>query len=172
MQILSQDFYCRRGAVVAKELLGKYLVGVHDGHRTSRMITEVEVYDGPHDLASHAARGKTPRTEAMFRAGGVWYVYLVYGLHWLLNIVTGPADYPSAVLIRGVEGIVGPAKVAKFFGVDKRFYAQPATLKTQLCIADRQVKIKATNIIKTARIGVAYAGPIWSQKKYRFFIKN
>ena len=77
------------------------------------MITETEAYIGPHDLASHAARGRTKRTEVMFGEPRTLYLYFVYGMHWMLNVVTGPAGYPAAVLIRAVQDINGPARFTK-----------------------------------------------------------
>jgi len=88
---------------VAPELLGKFLCKPL-GNRVSKcfMITEVEAYDGFRDKASHASRGWTARNAPMFGEAGRWYVYFTYGMHWMLNIVTGPKDYPAAVLIRGI----------------------------------------------------------------------
>jgi len=68
---------------------------------------------GPDDLASHAARGRTKRNKVMFGPPGMFYVYFVYGMHWMLNVVTGPVGYPAAVLIRGIEGIQGPGRLTK-----------------------------------------------------------
>ncbi len=172
--------------MVARELLGKFLVRKIDGRKISLIITETEAYDGPQDLASHARDNRrTVRTEAMFAPGGVWYVYFIYGVHYLLNIVTGKKDYPAAVLIRAArsntiggraESINGPAKLTRFFRVDKKFNGLPATEETGLYI------VGATNVgsqtpntlkvISTPRIGVTYAGPVWSQKKYRYLISN
>ena len=170
-KILGPKFYTGPTLVIAKELLGKFLVRETGKGKITKMITEVEAYNGSGDLASHASRGKTDRTKAMFEAGGIWYVYFVYGMHYLLNIVVGPKDYPAAILIRGVEGVNGPARVAKFFGLDKQFYGQPADKGSGLYIADRGVKVDNKDIKTSTRLGVAYAGPVWSKKKFRFFIK-
>jgi DNA-3-methyladenine glycosylase len=161
---LKSEFYQRDTLIVARELLVKYLVK----DDLKLMITEVEAYVGRQDLASHARKGRTARTEVMFKEGGVWYVYFVYGMHWLLNVVTGEKDYPAAVLIRGVEGINGPARVTKAFGIDKTFNALPATKSTGLYIQDRGVVVG--KIKSTPRIGVDFAGPVWSQKPYRFLL--
>lgn len=134
------------------------------------MITEVEAYDGFNDKASHASRGKTERNFVMFGPPGVWYVYFTYGMHWMLNIVVGPKDYPAAVLIRGVEGISGPARLTKFFRIDEKFNNQPVVKKTGLWIEDRGVIIKPGKIKIGPRIGVSYAGPVWSKKKWRFYL--
>ena len=100
-KILGRSFFKRSALQVAKELLGKFLVRKFGQKKVSVIITEVEAYVGPHDLASHASRGRTPRTEAMFGEAGKFYVYFTYGMHWMLNVVTGPEGYPAAVLIRG-----------------------------------------------------------------------
>ena len=139
------------------------------------MITETEAYDGHDDAASHASRGKTKRNEPMFERGGVWYVYLCYGIYWMLNIVAGDKDYPSAVLIRGVEGFDGPGKLTKHFKINKSFNTCPAKPSErsggQLYIEDRNVKHPMFNILRTPRVGVVYAGPVWSKKKWRFTLK-
>jgi DNA-3-methyladenine glycosylase len=167
-RILGPKFYTRPTLAVAQELLGKFLVHEKDGKITAKMITEVEAYDGPDDLASHASRGRTERTKIMFEPGGVWYVYFVYGMHYMLNIVVGPKDYPAAVLIRGVEGVSGPARVTKYFQVDKKFNREPAGEGSGLYIEDRGFKVNNKDIVMSQRIGVDYAGPIWSRKKYNF----
>jgi DNA-3-methyladenine glycosylase len=175
---------------IARGLLGKILVTRFDdrtgdggarnpdahsngrGARTrfARRITEVEAYDGPHDLACHASRGRTKRTEPLFAAGGVWYVYFIYGMHEMLNLVTGPRDHPAAVLIRGVEGIVGPGRVTRAFHVDRRFNAQPATRATGLWIEDDGFEFDPALVRATPRIGIDFAGPEWAAKPWRFVV--
>ncbi len=98
--ILRTDFFKRPAAAVARDLLGKALVRQRGNGRLSAIITETEAYEGVHDLASHSARGLTPRTAVMFGPPGRFYVYRIYGLHWMLNIVTGEIDEAAAVLIR------------------------------------------------------------------------
>lgn len=170
-RILKPDFYQRDARVVARELLGKYLTVEQGGGKLSFPITETEAYIGPHDLACHAAKGRTKRTEVMFCEGGVWYVYFVYGLHWMLNIVTGEKEYPAAVLIRGIEGVNGPARLTKFLNITNAYNGLPATKKTSLYVEDRGVAISRLKIKSTPRIGVDFAGPIWSQKPYRFLLQ-
>lgn len=137
------------------------------------MITEVEAYDGPLDKASHAHRGQTSRNAPMFGESGVWYVYFVYGIHHMLNIVTGKKDYPAAVLIRGIKGTSGPAKLTKFLNIDKKFNNKPAIKKTGLWIesASRRtgIKIKKSQIKSSPRVGVNYAEE-WKDKYYRFYL--
>jgi len=157
---------------VAKKLLGKYLVRRLGKKEIALMITEVEAYDGHKDKASHASRGKTKRNYPMFGPAGHFYVYLTYGMHWMLNIVTGEKDYPAAILIRGVGNLNGPGKLTKFLKIDKRFNGKKAEKKTGLWFEDRGIKIKERDIKKAPRIGVLYAGPIWSKKHYRFLLKN
>ncbi len=178
-KILNEEFFNRPTLRVAEELLGKYLVRKYRGKEIAAMITEAEAYDGPHDRASHASRGRTERTKIMFGPPGQWYVYFTYGMHWMVNIVTGPEEYPAAVLIRAVQlidvrhqSIEGPARTTKFFKIDKQFNDKPASRKTGLWIEDRGVKIKKSRIIKKPRIGVQYAGPVWANKKYNFKLIN
>ena len=165
VRILPPSFFSRPVLTVAEELLGKYLVAGSESH----MITEVEAYDGPEDRACHGCRGRTPRTEPMFGPGGHWYIYFIYGMYWMLNIVTNEPGYPAAVLIRGVEGFDGPGKLTKALKIDKRFNGMPAAESTGLWIEDRGVKIAPSRMQRTPRIGVSYAGP-WAKKLYRFVL--
>lgn len=142
------------------------------------MICEVEAYVGPEDKASHARSGKTARNFPMFGEAGRWYVYFTYGMHWMLNIVTGPEDFPAAVLIRGVDGINGPARITKFLKIDKRFNNKPASRRTGLWIAAPSGRASLQKfgagrlkIRKTPRIGIAYAGA-WAKKPLRLVIPN
>jgi DNA-3-methyladenine glycosylase len=132
-------------------------------------ITETEAYVGPHDLACHASRGRTERTQAMFGPPGTFYLYLVYGLHWMLNVVTGPIGYPAAVLIRSLEGMTGPGRLTNSLGITGELNGQKADERSGMWFTGRQ---KAARFIRTPRIGVEYAGPIWSAKKYRFVIQG
>lgn len=114
---INKDFFARDVLDVAPELLGKKIViAGSDGNFFSHIITETEAYRGEEDLACHASKGRTARTGMMYMHGGVLYVYLVYGMHWMLNIVTGPTGEPQAALIRGVRGISGPGRVTKTLG--------------------------------------------------------
>ena len=170
-KVLDKKFFERSAVEVAPELLGKFLVRRIGGKETSSMITEVEAYCGTSDRASHAFRGITKRTEVMFSNPGRWYVYLVYGMHLMLNIVTNTKGCPDAVLIRGVLDISGPARVAKYFAVNKNFNKLASSRKSNLWIEDRGVEIKKRQIQKLARIGVDYAGPYWSKRRWRFLLK-
>lgn len=105
----------------------------------------------------------------MFGAPGHFYVYFIYGIHWLLNIVTGPSTFPSAVLLRGLETLPGPARLTKALSIDQTFYAKPATPETGLWFEDRGEKVG--KIAATPRIGVDYAGE-WAKKEWRFVMEE
>ena len=156
--VLPPHWFNRPTLRIARELLGKYLVRRIGRKVIARQITEVEAYVGFKDRASHASRGKTGRNYVMFGPPGTWYVYFTYGMHWMLNIITEREGYPAAVLIRGVEGVSGPARVTKFFKIDKRLNAKPAVPATGLWIEDRGVRVRSSAIERSKRIGVAYAG--------------
>ena len=170
-EMLQRNFFERPTLVVARELLGKYLVRKVGRKTTALLITETEAYDGFHDKASHASHWQTPRNTPMFGEAGTVYVYFTYGMHWMLNIVCGKEKYPAAVLIRGVEGITGPARLTKALQIDTRFNTKKLSKKTGLWIEDRGVKINPKNIKRTPRIGVAYAGK-WAKKPWRFVYEN
>jgi len=136
------------------------------------MITEVEAYDGEKDLACHASKGRTTRTEVMYQPGGRWYVYLCYGVHEMLNLVTGPADYPAAVLIRGLDTVSGPGRLTKHLGIDRDLNGAAATRISGLHLEDHGVVLARSRIKSGPRIGVDYAGPVWAAKPWRFWIEN
>ena len=110
---LLRSFYLRPTLVVAKDLLGKYLIRMSHGKTLAGMIVEVEAYLGEKDAASHAFRGRTKRNEVMFRNGGHLYVYFTYGMHYCCNVVTGGKGKGRAVLIRGIEPVEGIEAMAK-----------------------------------------------------------
>jgi DNA-3-methyladenine glycosylase len=165
MFILKQNFYNQNTLKVAKDLLGCFLVRKKGKKMIRALITEAEAYRGFNDLASHASKGKTKRNEIMFGHPGRVYVYLVYGMHWMLNIVTEEKDFPAAVLIRGtnlldekgniIRKLDGPAKLTKFFGINGKFNGLDITQKKILWV--ERGKIKKKKIIKSKRVGVDYA---------------
>lgn len=167
MNRISTDFFKNNDAIfVAKQLLGKTLVRKFDDKQTIRSkITETEAYYGPDDLASHASKGKTPRTKIMFDEGGYVYAYLIYGVHWLLNIVTGPQDHPEAVLIRGIEACNGPGRVGKLLEIDRSFYGEDLAESQRLWIEESDLE---GAISSSSRIGIDYAGEFWKNKPWRF----
>ena len=173
-KILTKNFYTQSTVHVAKKLLGKYLVRRIGAKTIAGKIMEVEIYDGFFDQASHASYGKTKRNEPMFSEGGVWYVYFTYGIHWMLNIVTGKKEYPAAILIRAIliDGVPykktnGPAKLTKFLKIDDALNTKPASRASGLWIENRGEKPR--KIMKGKRIGVEYAG-VWKHKLLRFYI--
>src|SRR5438874_9276084 len=108
---VERSFFERSALMVSRELLGKFLIRQLGDRQIALPITETEAYIGPQDLACHASRGRTTRTDVMFGPGGHWYVYFIYGIHWMLNVVTGTEGHPSAVLLRGAGPYDGPAKL-------------------------------------------------------------
>lgn len=176
MHPLSRSFYDRSADAVAPQLLGKLLVHVVDSVPRVGRIVETEAYLGPKDLAAHSARGKTPRNEAMFGEPGHAYVYFVYGMHWCFNVVTGPGEHPSAVLIRAIEPVAnidgktsGPALVCRALAIDKALNGHDL-LSDDLFIADDPQSEKFT-VVKKQRIGVDYSRH-WAKRLLRFYIKN
>ncbi|MDB6169448.1 MAG: DNA-3-methyladenine glycosylase [Verrucomicrobia bacterium] len=165
-EIISPASWQRRATLrQARSLLGKYLV--RRGH-LPHMITEVEAYDGERDLACHARVGRTRRTEVMYGPGGVWYVYLCYGVHEMLNLVVGPRDWPAAILIRGLDGCTGPGRVTRLLGIDRKLNGKPAAVTEELWIEDHGVRVPPRLIVASPRVGVNFAGPVWAKKPWRF----
>lgn len=171
-KILAKKFFERATLLVARDLLGKFLVRKKGKKEIAHMITEVEAYDGHKDKASHAHRGETARNKVMFGEAGVWYVYFVYGMYDMLNVVTGPHQYPAAILIRGVEGINGPGRLTKKLGITRRLNGKKVARAGGLWIEDRGMNLRKKNIKRSPRVGVNYAGPVWSKKPYRFILKK
>jgi DNA-3-methyladenine glycosylase len=181
---LSKSFFNRDTNIVAQELLGKVIVVKNSSKETRAIITETEAYHGFEDRASHASRKKTERNKIMFDKAGLVYVYLIYGMHHCLNVVTMPKNYPAAVLIRAVSPelntkylihntcINGPGRVTKYLGIDKTFYGEDLSVSKRIWIesvgAGSSRPNKACDIIKSKRIGVDYAGEcadwLWNYK--------
>ncbi len=168
MNKLPVDFYKRDVLKVAPELLGKSLVRRQGNNLSKYLIIEVEAYRGEEDLACHASKGRTSRTEVMYHSGGVLYIYLIYGMYWMLNIVTGPENFPQAVLIRGLEGFNGPGKLTKKLIIDKSFYGENLVESDRIWIQDND---QVCDYCTTPRVGVDYAGSKWKNKPWRFHLK-
>lgn len=162
---------------MAKELLGTFLVRKNGEKEIAAKIIETEAYVGPEDKASHAHKGKTKRNAPMFGKAGYWYVYICYGIHDMLNIVTGPKEYPAAVLIRGIElngeRINGPGKITKALSIQKTVFnevkAEKTKQKDSLWIEDRGERVEEKQIKKGPRVGIQYAGPKWKKRHLRFY---
>lgn len=161
-----QEFFERPVLKVAEELIGQDLV--KDGKRYR--INEIEAYDGPKDLACHASKGLTARTKVLYGPPGHFYVYLCYGIHWLLNITTCSEGYPAGILIRGIGELNGPGRLTKLLKINKSYNAKPATPQTGLYFAPLTTTTRKPRYHRTPRIGVDYAGPVWSKKPYRFVL--
>ena len=163
-KILPQKFYSGKSLDVAKNLLGCFLVREYHGKIWRAMITEVEAYIGEKDLACHASRGRTPRTEVMYREPARAYVYMIYGMHHCLNVVTEKEDFPAAVLIRAVkiEGVDfektnGPGKLCKFLKIDRKFNKWDLAKGEKLWIEPKNPRAQLSEIKKSKRVGIDYA---------------
>ncbi len=182
---MDKRFFLRDTRTVARELLGQYLYREINGIVFRGIISETEAYHGPEDLACHCAKGITPRTEIMFREGGRIYVYLIYGMYYMLNFTTMPDGFPAAVLIRGViepeisengrdfvplqAKTDGPGKLTKAFQIDQKLNTQLIHPSTGLWIEKGPpIDFK---IVTGKRVGVDYAGE-WKDKPWRFLLKK
>jgi DNA-3-methyladenine glycosylase len=163
--VLEPAFFERPADQVARDLLGKALLRRIGPRQQAFIITETEAYLGPHDLACHSARGRTARTEVMFGPPGTLYIYLVYGLHWMLNVVTAPPG--SAVLLRSAGSVNGPGRLGAALAIAGALNGKPAQPSIGLWFEDWPA---AGRMAATARIGVDYAGKVWSRRKLRFVL--
>ena len=168
--VLSRDFFDRPADRVARELLGAWLVVPGpQGRSTRHVVVETEAYLGAHDLACHGSKGMTNRNATMFGPAGRWYVYLCYGMHWMLNVVTGSEGVPAAVLIRGVCEHAGPGRLTKALCIDGSFDGRPANRSGGLWFESSGIRVPPRRIERTPRIGVDYAGA-WAKKPLRFVV--
>ncbi|GAC1351168.1 MAG: DNA-3-methyladenine glycosylase [Polyangiales bacterium] len=173
---MPRSFYQRPAAEVARDLLGRTLVhqaagGVHRGK-----IVETEAYIGPHDLACHASKGRTARTDVMFGEAGYAYVYLVYGMYHCFNVVTDREGYPAAVLIRAVsplEGCIGstngPGKLSRAMHLTRALNREDLT--GDVVFIEEGTKVVERHIARGPRVGVDYAAH-WAKRLLRFWIKG
>jgi DNA-3-methyladenine glycosylase len=176
--ILPREYFDRSTVQVAKSLLGKYLVRkIKRGVQAGRIV-EVEAYCGPTDLACHASKGRTKRTEVMFGMPGVAYVYMIYGMYHCLNVVTEREGFPAAVLVRGVELdgskqelIDGPGRVCRYFDIDRTLTGVDLTAGKVLWLEDRGERVSSRQVVASPRIGIDYAGA-WARKPWRFVLKG
>ncbi len=183
---LSRDFYRRSALIVARELLGARLVRIHDGVRLSGFISETEAYVGEEDLGCHAKAGRTARTAIMYGPPGHAYVYFTYGMHWLLNAVTGEVGSPAAVLIRAIvpdEGIEliserrgrmgtdGPAKLTQALAIGRAENGADLTRKTSGIWVEPGIAITRRRILTGPRIGLNTVPEPWKSKPWRFLVR-
>ena len=176
--ILHRDFYDRDTIQVARDLLGCLLHRVVDGRHYVARVVETEAYVGPHDLACHASKGVTPRTEVMYGPPGHAYVYLIYGLHHCLNAVTQAEGHGSAVLFRALEPVQGfeagsmthgPARLTKALSIDRAFNRWDLTRGESLWLSEPD--LPRGEIASGKRVGVDYAGE-WAERPWRFWLSG
>jgi DNA-3-methyladenine glycosylase len=188
MKILEKSFYRRDTLTIARELLGQKLVRIVDGQRLSAVVAETEAYLGTGDSASHASRGRTPRNQVMFGPAGMAYVYFVYGMHYMLNVVTEAKQTPGAVLLRAVvplEGIAhmqklrnrptknltdGPAKLCQALAIDTALNGLDLTRGKNLWLEGHQ-NIPDSAVMTGPRIGIGYAAAADRKAPWRFVVK-
>ena len=164
MNRLDYSFYHRPCVEVARELVGKVLVC-----REKRLrITETEAYCGEADTACHASKGRTKRSEVLWEDAGTIYVYLCYGMHWLMNVVTGEADDPQAVLIRACVEAPGPGKLTKQLGITGEFNRKSILETPDLWIEDDGFRCE---IEAKPRVGIGYASEEDQARLWRFVMK-
>jgi len=165
---LGREFYCQDVLDVATRLLGQHLIRVYpDGTKARYTITETEAYRGGEDLACHASKGRTPRTEVMFGAGGHLYMYLIYGMYWMLNVVTGSEEVPQAVLFRGLREASGPGRLTRLLKLDGAFYGEDLASSDRIWVEESGENHRYTT---GPRIGIDYAGEPWKDMPWRFII--
>lgn len=167
MTRIKESFYTRDVLEVAPDLLGKKLCIYSGGKKNSYFISEVEAYRGVEDSACHAYKGRTSRTEVMYDKGGVIYVYLIYGMYWMFNIVTADQNVPQAVLIRGLKEVSGPGRLTSKLNIDKSYNGESLLNSKRIWLEDGA---KPDEIFTSPRIGIDYAGELWTSKAWRFFI--
>lgn len=172
---LTRAYFNRPTLMVARSLIGKYLVRSVDGREVAGRIIEVEAYVGSGDKACHASKGKTRRTEVMFGPSGKAYVYLIYGMHHCLNVVTEREEFPAAVLIRAIEidGVLidGPGRLCRALQIDRSLDRTDLTTQESLWFEDRGGRIVRGQVAALPRIGVDYAG-VWAKKPWRFRLQT
>ncbi len=163
---LHSDFFNRDVLLAAPDLVGKVLVRKFDNDNILKFrITETEAYRGEEDKACHASKGRTLRTEVMYLSPGSIYIYLIYGMYWMLNIVTEKEDIPQAILIRGAGEFNGPGKLTKALKINKDFNTLNIADCDGLFLEDDGYKPK---LIPSSRIGIDYAGEEWASKLWRW----
>ena len=164
-----REFYRQDVLELAPRLLGQHLVRIDpDGNKSTYVISETEAYRGGEDLACHASRGLTPRTRVMFGDGGYLYMYLIYGMYWMMNVVSGPEGVPQAVLFRGLREVSGPGRLTRLLEVDQSFYGEDLVSSGRIWI-EESGSIAAYSA--GPRIGIDYAGEPWKSKPWRYLMK-
>ncbi len=167
---LTEEFFRRDALEVAPDLVGKVIVRrLEDGTLLRERIAETEAYRGEEDKGCHASKGRTKRTEVLYGESGVIYVYLCYGMHWLMNVITGEKDFPQGVLFRAGEVHDGPAKLTKYLQVDGSFNGGSMSSSPDIWIEDDGFR---PDIETAPRVGIDYAGDYWKDVPWRFIAKR
>lgn len=165
MKIDDLNFYLNDAKILSKLLLGKILC-ISDGKSVKKFkITETECYLGPEDSASHAAHGKTKRAKIMWERGGTCYIYLSYGIHYMLNIVSGKEGQPQAVLIRGAGEFNGPGKLTKAAGIDMSFNYEDLLTSNKIWLEEGE---KPKKIAALKRVGIGGASVKDQNRLWRY----
>ena len=167
--ILERSYFTSPATLLAPDLIGKILCRKTENGVIRARITETECYFGEEDTACHAHKGKTERTKTMYEEGGITYVYLCYGMHFMLNIVTGPKDHPEAVLIRSVEGANGPGRTTKLMQITTKDNGLSLTEEKGIWIEDDGLKFDR---IALSRVGIDYASEEDRNRPWRYIIKE
>ena len=165
MERLDYDFYHRACLEVARDLVGKVLV--HEGRQLR--ISETEAYWGENDTACHASRGRTKRNEVLYADAGTVYVYLCYGIHWMLNVITGDEDDPQGVLIRACVDAEGPGKLTKALGITGQRNRDNAVTSADIWIGDDGFRCAVET---DKRVGIGYASQEDQERLWRFKMKK
>lgn len=165
LTVLGEDFFHRDCLEAAPELVGKLIIRSTPEGEIILRITETEAYRGEEDTACHASKGRTPRTELLYREAGIIYVYLCYGCHWLMNVITGEREQPQGILIRACRDYPGPGRLTKALKIDKSFNGASICENPIICIADDGYR---PEIVRLKRVGINYATPEYRDILWRF----
>lgn len=165
MKKLTSDFFAQDPTTVAEKLIGMYLIY----NQMELQINEVEAYLDENDSASHARHGKTKRSQLMFQDPGILYIYLIYGMYDMLNIVCSKKDHPGAILIRGAGEYDGPGKLTRGLGITRALNGKHIGEESGVYIEERGEKLK---YIRTPRIGIQYADKKDKEALLRFKAQN
>jgi len=187
MAVLDRSFFTRPVLLVARDLLGCRLIRLVNGQRVGGYIIETEAYDSEEDQACHARSGRTECNAMMYAEGGHAYVYFTYGMHWMLNCVTGPAGYPAAVLVRAIiptegleiiesrrQGIArkdwcsGPARLTKALAIDGACNGADLCSSAGALFIEEGVSLPDSAVTTYPRVGIQYAPEPWRSQPWRF----
>lgn len=166
MRLNDKKFFNQKAQDLAPQLLGKILCRKFNEEIIKSKIVEVEAYTGTQDSACHSSKKKSSRNSVMWEDGGIIYIYLCYGIHYMLNIVCAGKN-PEAVLIRGVQDAIGPGKLTKFYKIDKSLNGEDITISSNVWLEEGE---HITNYKSSPRIGIDYADPKDRNALLRFYI--